>query len=62
MSDHITLLGAEDVRRAAAMMQDAAHEFGQHVQWLAENEARQQEFMREWMERFEAALKAMQHD
>ena len=57
MPDHITLLGAEDVRHAASMMQDAAHQFGQHVQRLAENEARQQEFMREWMDRFEAALR-----
>ena len=61
--DYMTLLGAEDVDRAASSMRQAADQlgsavgsFGHNVMVLQQALEQHQGFMRGWLEDFEAAL------
>lgn len=56
MRDHVTLLGAEDVSRAAGQMRSAADTFasavGSHT-WALEQHQR---FMDDWLQRFQDVM------
>lgn len=56
MSEHIVLLGAEEVSRAAYTIRDAAEQMSRVSGWNEENAQRQRVFMDEWLQRFEAAV------
>ena len=56
MSDFITLVGAEDVRRAGAQMQEAANDMARAAGALGEVLAQHQRFMDGWLQRLEALL------
>jgi len=47
MSNYITLLGAEEVSRAASMMREAAHEITRAMSALEQEHRRHEEAMRE---------------
>jgi len=47
MSNYITLLGAEEVSRAASMMREAAHEIARAMSALEQEHRRHEEAMRE---------------
>ena len=56
MGEYVTLLGAEEVRRAGNEMKSAAEQISQAVSWLVEAMDQQRRFQDEWLQRFEAAL------
>lgn len=57
MADYITLLGAEDVQRAANSMRQAADDMQRAANLYQESTYQQQQFMNDWLIRFEQALK-----
>jgi hypothetical protein len=57
---YITLMGAEDVSRASGGMQTAASEMTRAAGYFDDVMRRQQQFMDDWLCRFEAAL--IQHE
>ena len=58
MGEYVTLLGAEDVRRAGSEIKSAAEQISQAVSWLVEALGQQRRFQDEWLQRFEEALDA----
>lgn len=56
MSDYITLLGAEDVKKSGHEMSSAAHEMQRSIGYLDDVLNRHQRFMDDWLQRFEAVL------
>ena len=56
----VTLIGAEDVRRAASTMRGAAEEMTRAANTVYEALFQHQRFMEDWLVRFEAALEKQQ--
>ena len=56
MGDYITLLGAEDVSRAASNIRSAANDINRAILNLDELSRRHQRFMEEWLQTFERIL------
>ena len=56
MADYMTLLGAENVERAAHQMTNAAHTMQMAADSIRESNDRQREFLWEWLEALKAAL------
>jgi RecA/RadA recombinase len=56
MADYITLLGAEDVSRAANSMRDAASTMSSAASSMVSAVEFQQRVMDDWLNRFEAVL------
>lgn len=56
MSSYVTLLGADDVSRAAGRMQSAAEEMQRAASNMDAVLERHQRFLDDWLQRFEAAL------
>lgn len=56
MSEYVTLIGAEDVRRAGAAMQDAASSMQSTIGSLDQSLTLHRQYMDEWLSRFEAAV------
>lgn len=64
MSNYVTLLGAEDVQRAASRMSEAAHEMQSAasttdyaVTKLAQAIEQHEAFLNDWLERFAAVVR-----
>lgn len=55
MTDYITLLGAEDVRRAASNMTAAAHEMSRAAANIEAALQNHQRFLDDWLMRYEKA-------
>lgn len=60
MDSYVTLLGAEDVRRAASNMQSAAEQISRAASNIEGSLERHHRFMDEWLQRFEEALEKFQ--
>jgi hypothetical protein len=58
MSQYITLIGVEEVSRAASRMVDAADRMSQVAANIDGSLERHQRFMDDWLQRFENALAA----
>ena len=58
MAEYITLLGAEDVRRAAHEMKSAAEGMGQAAMNIEDSLFRHRQWADAWLCRLEAALAA----
>ena len=58
MDKYITLIGAEEVNRAAGRMQSAADDMSRVVGSLDEVLSRNRQYMDEWLSRFEEAITA----
>ena len=58
MGDYVTLLGAEDVRRAASEIAHAAAEMQRAANWIAEALAQHERFMDDWLARLVGAMSA----
>lgn len=56
MSQYVTLVGAEEVSRAAHTMSSAASTMSSAASSIDSSLDRHQRFMSEWLERFEEAL------
>jgi hypothetical protein len=56
MADYVTLLGAEEVSRAASRMQSAADTFGSAVGSLNYVLEQHQRFMDDWLNRLDGTL------
>ena len=57
MADYITLLGAEDVRRAASVISQAASTMQSAASQIEDSLLRHRMFLDDWLVRFEEALK-----
>jgi hypothetical protein len=62
MADYITLMGAEDVSRAASRMQSAADSMNNAASYFQSIFEQHQRFMDDWLTRFEAAQKEPAND
>jgi hypothetical protein len=60
MSNFMTLIGAEEVSRAASSMQDAAEQMKQAASSIDFSLETHRRFMDDWLSRFETALKEKQ--
>ena len=49
--EHITLVGAEQVQRAGSEMREAAEQTLRAAQIIAEENARQRQFLDDWLDR-----------
>ena len=58
MSDHITLMGSEDVSRAGHRMQSAAEQMSRAASTIDDALFRHQRFLDEWIQRLEAVMQA----
>lgn len=58
MADYVTLMGAEDVARAGSAMRQAADDMNRAALSFDESLRRHQEFMDDWLFRFNDALVA----
>ena len=58
MSSYVTLLGTEDVTRAASRMECAASEMARAAASIEESNTRQRIFMDDWLQRLEEILKS----
>lgn len=56
MEKFVTLLGTEEVSRAGSNMKQAAQNFGEHVSNMNYSMDRNQQFMDDWLRRFEQIL------
>ena len=56
MAEYVTLLGAEDVRRAGAEMQRAANDMRNAAGDMQQAVQRQQQVMDDWLARFESVV------
>lgn len=56
MDRYVTLLGAEQVERAASSMRQSASEMQRAASNIEHALSQHERFMTEWIERFEAAL------
>ncbi len=59
MADYITLLGAEEVSRAASSMRDAAETMSRAASNFDYSIQANQRFMDDWLARFEAAVERL---
>lgn len=59
MADYVTLLGAEDVRRAGSAMSSAAGEMQRAASAFESVMERHQRFMDDWLARFEENIDRM---
>lgn len=59
MANYITLLGAEDIRRAGNAMQAAAEEMMRGTGYQQEALQQHQRFMDDWLSRFETAIERL---
>ncbi len=59
MTEYMNLMGAEDVVKASRAMQAAANQMQSVVVNLESLMFQQQQFMTEWIERFEEAISHM---
>jgi len=59
MSDYITLLGAEDVQRAASSIRSAAEAMQSAADSLENSLSRNQRFMDDWILRLQEAITHM---
>lgn len=62
MSQYVTLLGAEEVSRAASRMQAAADTISSAVSNLDSILERHQRFMDDWLTRLDGTLQDRNHD
>lgn len=60
MADYMTLVGAEDVGRAASSMREAAHEMSQAAASIEHSLFQQRQFMEQWLAEFRDVMQAVQ--
>lgn len=56
MDNYVTLLGAEDVQRAGHTISSAANSMQSAASSIAQTAEQQQQYMEEWIGRFETAV------
>ena len=59
MGEYVTLLGAEEVGRAASSMREAAAQMSSAASSIDWANQQQRQFMDDWLVRFEAAVAAL---
>jgi len=57
--DYVTLLGSEDVQRAGRNISSAAGDIQSAANSMADAQYRQQQYMEEWIGRFEVAVEKL---
>lgn len=62
MADYVTLLGAEEVSRAANQIRVAADTMGAAINNLSDVLDRHQRFMDDWLTRLDGTLQDRTHD